>query len=285
MTKKQLYFKRILFSCLQLFVLALVTLYFYSILHSEPVPGFVFAVLVLPIALLIAVWKLVQTVLILFCFRKSADGTFATYKEAKKALGEKEKKQLNRVRLAVAILCVLLGVWVGGSSLYLSGGRGAEIASALQINEVGNADMPPANATVSHKMSAFPASAYEKMSSYIVYTSSNDDIGEAINAERAHCTLTVLENAPAWYVNLCYRECVADLYRAQRTFDENDGVQTLNLDGVQGYSYVRKDGSLMCIVAKSGNSMIYYNVGFNYENDSYKLDTQKIINTVAKNLA
>ena len=41
----------------------------------------------------------------------------------------------------------------------------------------------------------------------------------------------------------------------------------------------------MCIVAKSGNSMIYYNVGFNYENDSYKLDTQKIINTVAKNLA
>lgn len=285
MTKKKLFLKRILFSVLQLFVLSLVTLYFYSILHSEPVPGFVFAVLVLPVALLIAVWKLVQTVFFLLHFRKSADGAFTTYKEAKNALGEKEKKQLNRVRLVVAILCVLLGVWVGGSSLYLSGGRGAEIANALQINEVGNFDMPQANATVSHKMSAFPASAYEKMSSYIVYTSSNDDIGEAINAERAHCTLTVLENAPAWYVNLCYREYVADLQRAQRTYDGSSGVQALTLDGVQGCYYVREDGSLMCIVAKSGNSMIYYNVGFNYENDSYKLDTQKIINTVAENLA
>lgn len=283
MTKKQLLLRRILFSCLHLLIVALITLYCYSITHFEAVPGFVFAVLILPIALLVIIWKLVQTVTIFMFIHKSADGNFSSYKEAKKALGEKEKKQLNRVRFTVAILCVLLGVWVGGSSLYLSGGRGEEIASALQINKVGNYNMPQANATISHEMSAFPASAYEKMSSYITYTLLNAETGERAE-ERVHCSLVVLENAPSWYVNLCYREHVEDLQYAQRTFGSNSNVQILEIDGLQGYYYVREDQSLMLIVVKTRNEMIYYNVGYNYENDSYKLDTQKIIDIVLESL-
>lgn len=283
MTKKQLILRRILFSCFQLLIVALITLYCYSITHFEAVPGFVFAVLILPITLLVIIWKLVQAVTILRFILKSTDGTFASYKEVKKALGKKEKKQLNCVRFTVAVLCVLLGVWVGCSSLYLSGGRGEEIANTLQINEVGNYDMPQANATVSHEMSALPASAYEKMTSYIIYTLLNAETGERAE-ERAHCSLVVLENAPSWYVNLCYREHVEDLQYAQRTFGGNSNVQTLEHDGLQGCYYVRADQSLMQIVVRTRNEMIYYNVGYNYENDSYKLDTQKIIDIVTESL-
>ncbi len=250
--------------------------YFTSVFTILPQTLVLYSTVILPVFILIAICKIVRTVLYIHATYNS-DIEFESYSHTKSALPKKHKFFSEMILFVIFIISISLMAWSGYSTLFMEKVIETDFKS-FTFAEYSNFDVDSSAKEIgtSHYISTYPSEIYRCGEKYLLSGKTNLD-GEQFEDGYANISCDLMKDCPRWTIKKMYNEGIKDLNNSDFLENKESALYEIETEGVTGYYELTNNNSYINIVAMSGNDFINLRIGSNGDQDAMKVDYQKVL--------
>lgn len=256
---KKVVIRELVYMGLTLFVLATIGIFLFYCFFESTFTGIILACVCLPILMIIAVYKIFNTVMFFISLRKNKanimkDKCIKPYKTVKTSFSKRQRTAMIITRILAFILSFGIMCWFGFFSLFFGDAVAEKIIKYFDASDFFETNFEPVDEGLDLSNPChiiYPAIGYDGGKSINVIPIDSPDTDGSINTY-----INILEHCPSWYVKAYYNERLEVLKRggvgkdvAVVTIDDQTGsyvfkdvdveIRDINIDGVTGHYFVK----------------------------------------------
>ncbi len=275
MTNNTAILRKSVFTSIYIIVLIVITYYLYDIFYSIPSSGLIFAVVILPISIMIFIRKLIQYIIYVLSVRNS-DIDFSKYKDTKKAISERSRKILRVSTIITVTASLVICIYSGFSILYLKESFNSELISKVSLSNLSNIDYDISDneTRIKDSIVIWPAKMYKDLSKYKLTNKETKD-GEMLEPGYAHVIIYNIECFPRWYLKVYFNTIYEGMVNSQEYTEQKAIITEINESDYYGYCMRRVNDAEVEILLANGHDLVYISIGT--DQDPVYIDDEQVM--------
>ncbi len=275
MTNTNAILRKSVFTSIYIIVLIVITYYLYDIFYSIPSSGLIFAVVILPISIMIFIRKLIQYIIYVLSVRNS-DIVFLKYKDTKRAISERSRKILRVSTIITVTASLAICVYSGFSILYSKEAYNSELISKVSLSNLSNIDYDISDneTRIKDSIVIWPAKMYKDLSKYKLTNKETKD-GDILEPGYAHVIIYNIESFPRWYLKVYFNTVYEGMVNSQEYTEQKAIITEIKESDYYGYCMRRVNDAEVEILLANGHDLVYISIGT--DQDSVYIDDEQVM--------